>query len=69
MRYIYQNQLDKTWLQQDMAYGDFKYWNRRIFAEKVLIYKAFNIAKDKKYDGYQPGLVLMVYNFLIKNFW
>ena len=52
-----------------MAYGDFKYLNRRIFAEKVLIYKAFNIAKDKKYDGYQPGLVLMVYNFLIKNFW
>ena len=30
-------------------------------ADKVLRNKAFNIAKDPKYDGYQRGLASMVY--------
>ena len=33
-----------------MAHRDFKDLNRRIFAEKVLRDKAFNIAKHPKYD-------------------
>ena len=44
-----------------MAYRDFKDLNRRTFADKVLCDKAFNIAKDPKYDGYQPGLASVVY--------
>ena len=28
--------------------------------------KAFNIAKNSKYDGYQHGLASMVYNFFVK---
>ena len=35
--------------------------------EKVLRDKAFNIAKNPKYDEYQRGLASMVYNFLIKS--
>ena len=50
-----------------MAYGDFKDLNRRIFAEKVLHDKAFNIAKDPKYDEYQCGFHSMVYRFFDKN--
>ena len=65
-KYIYQNELDKTCFQHGMAYGDFKYLKRRLFADKVLRDKAFNITKDPKYDGYQRGLASMVYNFLIK---
>ena len=34
-----------------MAYEDFKDWNRRKFADKLLRDKAFNIAEDSKYDG------------------
>ena len=49
-----------------MAYGDFKDLNRRTFADKVLRDKAFNIAKDPKYDGYQRGLASMVYKFFDK---
>ena len=49
-----------------MAYGNFKDLNRRTFAAKVLTDKAFNIAKDPKYDGYQRGLASMVYNFFDK---
>ena len=29
--------------------------------------KAFNIAKNPKYDGYQRGLTSMIYNFFDKN--
>ena len=46
-----------------MAYGHFKDLNRRTAADKVLHNKAFNIAKNPKYDGYQRELVSMVYNF------
>ena len=49
-----------------MAYGDFEDVNRRTFAYKILRDKAFNIAKDKKYDGYQRGRVSIVYKFFDK---
>ena len=35
-------------------------------ADKVLRHKAFNIAKDPKYDGYQRRLASMVYKFFDK---
>ena len=51
-RYIYRNELDKTCFQHDMAYEDFKDLKKRTDAESVLRDKAFNIAKNTKYDGY-----------------
>ena len=63
--YIYQNKLDKACFQHDMADGDFKDLARRTASNKVLRDKAFNIAKNPKYDGYQRGLAFMVY----KIFW
>ena len=35
-----------------MVYGDFENSNRRAAADKVLREKAFNIAKNPKYDEY-----------------
>ena len=49
-----------------MAYKDFKYLNRRTVADKALRDRAFNIAENPKYDGYQHGLALMVYKFFDK---
>ena len=46
-----------------MAYGDFKNWNRRIVADKVLCNKKFNIGKNPKNDGYQCGLTLIAHKF------
>ena len=40
-----------------------KILQRRTVADKILNNKAFDIAKDPKYDGYQRGLVSMVYKF------
>ena len=62
-RYIYQNELDKACFQHDMAYGDFKDLTRRTASDKMLCGKAFNIAKNPKYDGYQRGLASVVYKF------
>ena len=46
-----------------MAYGDFKDVARRAASDKVLRDKAFNIAKNPKYDRYQRGLASMAYIF------
>ena len=60
-RYIYQNELDRSCLQHDMTYGDFKDLNRRTAADIIWRDKAFNVAKNPKYDGYQHGLASMIY--------
>ena len=49
-----------------MAYGDFKDLPKRTAADKVLRNKAFQIASDQKYDGYQRRLASSVYKFFDK---
>ena len=62
--YIYKN--NKACFQHDVAYGDFKDLKRRTASDKILRDKAFNIAKNPKYDGYQRGLASMIYKFFNK---
>ena len=59
--FIYRNELDKACFQHDMAYGKSKDLIKRTQSDKVLKDKAFKIASDPKYDGYQRGLASMVY--------
>ena len=66
-RYIYQNELDKACFKPDMAYRDFKDLPRRTASDKVLHHKAFNIARNPKYDGYLLVLLQWFANILIKN--
>ena len=63
---IYRNELDKACFQHDIAYGKSKDLTKRTQSDKVLRDKAFKIASDPKYDGYQRGLASMVYRFLDK---
>ena len=49
-----------------MAYGKSKDLTKRTDSDKVLKDKAFKIANDPKCDGYQRGLVSMVYKFFDK---
>ena len=58
--YIYKNELDKARFQHVMAYGDFKDLTKRTTTDKVLRDKAFKIASDQKYGGYQRGLASMI---------
>ena len=59
--FIYRNELDKACFQYDMAYGKSKDLTKRTQSDKVLKDKAFKIASDPKYDGYQRELASMVY--------
>ena len=65
-RYIYRNELDKACFQHDSAYADHKDLINRTEADKVLRDKVYDIASNPEYDGYQRGLVSMVYNFFDK---
>ena len=58
--------LIKLVFQHDMENEDFKDLNRRTDSDEVLWYKAFNIAKNPKYDRYQRGLASLVYKFFDK---
>ena len=65
--YIYKIELDKACFQHDLPYGGFKNLPRRTASDKVLRNKAFNIAKNPKYHGFQRGLAHIVYKFFDKN--
>ena len=47
-----------TWTMKDLV--------KRTQSDKVLKHKAFKIASDPKYDGYQRGLASMVCKFFYK---
>ena len=59
--FVYKNELDKACFQHDIAYGKSTDLVKKTQSDKVLRYKAFKIASDPKYDGYQRGLASMVY--------
>ena len=64
--FIHKNELDKACFQHDMAYGKSKDLAKWPQSDKVFRDKAFKIASDPKYDGYQRGLASMVYRFFNK---
>ena len=60
--FIYKNKFDKDCSQHDMTYGKSKDLAKRT----LLRDKAFRIASDPKYNGYQRGLASLVYKFFDK---
>ena len=65
-RYIYRKELDKAYFQHDSAYADHKDLINTTKSDNVLRDKAYNIANNPEYDGYQRGLASMVYKFFDK---
>ena len=61
--YIYRKEFDKACFQHDAAYSDSKDLVKRTQSNKILKEKAFAIANNPKYDGYQRGLASIVNNF------
>ena len=66
--FIYKNKLHKACFQHDMAYGKSNNLVKRPQSDKFLRDKAFKIASDPKFHGYQRGLASMVYKFFDKKF-
>ena len=60
--FIHRNELGKACFQHDASYSDSKDLVKRTQSDKVLKDKAFEIANNPKYHGYQRGLASMVYN-------
>ena len=60
--YIYRNELDKVCFQHDSAYADHKDLTNRTEADKVLRDKAYDIASKPKYNGYQRGLAIKIFD-------
>ena len=61
--YLYKNELDKACFVHDAAYSYSKDLTKRTVANKILKNKAFDIAKDSKYEGYQRGFASMIHKF------
>ena len=65
--YIYKNELDKSYFQHDMAYGDFKNL-KRTASDKILRDKAFKMLLKILYMmDIKEDLLLWFKNFLIKS--
>ena len=66
LKHLYRNELDKACSAHDAAYSDSKDLAKRSISDKNLKDKADNIARNRKYDGYQRVLASMVYKFFDK---
>ena len=64
--FIYRNEINKACFKHDMAYGKSKDLAKSTKSDKVLGDKAFKIAIDPEYDGYQRGLAAVVYKLFDK---
>ena len=67
-RNIGQNKLHKSCFQHDMAYEEFKDLPKRAVSDQALRDKAFNIAKNPKYEGHQRGITPKIYKFFNKKY-
>ena len=62
-RLLYRNELDKACFKRDAAYVKYKDVENRLISDQKLRNSAYDIASNRKYDGYQRGLAGMIYKF------
>ena len=60
---IYKNELDKACFQHDMAYNNYKRLKGRTQSDIALKNKAYKIAVNPNYNGFQRALASMVWTF------
>ena len=66
LKHLYRNELDKACVAHDAAYSDSKDLAKRTISDKILKDRAYEIARNCNYDGYQKALASMVYKFFDK---
>ena len=64
---MYRNELDKDCFAHDAAYSDSKDLANRTISDKILKDRAYEIARNRNYDGYERALASMVCKFFDKN--
>ena len=63
---VHRNDLDKDSFAHDAAYFDSKDLVKRTISGKIFNDRAYEIARNCKYNVYQRALTSMVYKFLIR---
>ena len=66
LKYLYRNELDKACFAHDAGYSDSKDLIKRTTSNKILKDRAYEIARNCDYHGYQRALASMVYKFFDK---
>ena len=66
LKHLYGNELDKACFAHDAAYSYGKDLAKRTISDKILKDRAYEIARNCNYDGYQKALASLVYKFLNK---
>ena len=65
LKHLHRNELDKAHFAHDSAYSDSKDLVKITISDKILKDRAYVIARNRKYDGYQRALASMVYSLFI----
>ena len=58
LRHLYRKKLEKPCIAHDAAYSDSKDLGKRTISDKILKDRAYDIARNCGYDGYQKALGL-----------
>ena len=66
LKHLYKNELEKTCFVHDAAYSNSKDLTKRTISDKILKDRAYEIARNHGYDGYQRPLASIVYKFCDK---
>ena len=65
-KHFYIHQLGKTCFAHNTGYSDSKDLAKRTISDKIFKNRAYEIARDHKYNGYQRVLQVWSISFLIK---
>ena len=66
LKHLYRNELEQACFAHDTAYSDSKDLGKRTISDKVLQDRAFEIARNRNYDGHQRELGVCSIRFLIR---
>ena len=66
LKHLYRNGLDKDCFAHDAAYSESKSLAKRTISDKILKDRAYEIATNCNYDGYQRALASIIYKFFDK---
>ena len=66
VKHLYGNGLAKAYFAHDAAYCDCRNLAKRTISDKLLKGRAYEIARNCSYDGYQRALASIVYTFFDK---
>ena len=65
-KHLYRDELGKACFTHDASYSDNKDLAKRTISDTILKGRAYEIARNLKYDGYERALASIIYKFFDK---